>query len=70
MDKKLVKSFDKKISGVCGGIAQYFNIDPTIVRASWAVLTLVSSFPGIVLYIICALVMPKATAPQVIEQTI
>ena len=33
--KRLVKSHDKKLCGVCGGIAEYFNIDPSIVRLLW-----------------------------------
>lgn len=70
MEKKLAKSIDKRISGVCGGIAQYFDIDPTIIRACWAVLTVASGFPGIVLYIILALVMPKEETPAVISETI
>ncbi len=57
---KLVKStYDKKIAGVCGGIAEYFGIDPTVVRVAYAVLTVVSAgFPGILLYIILAVIMP------------
>ncbi len=46
------------ISGVCAGVAEYFNIDPTIVRVLWAVLSL-SFGTGIILYIICAIVFPK-----------
>ncbi len=58
MTKRLYKSSEKRISGVCGGIAEYFNADPTLIRILWAVLTFVTScFPGIILYIICALVM-------------
>ena len=57
--KKLFKSStDKKICGVCGGIAEYFNIDSTIVRLLWALL-FVFFGTGIMLYIIAALVMPK-----------
>jgi len=58
---KLVKStYDKKIAGVCGGIAEYFGIDPTVVRVAYAVLTVVSAaFPGILLYIILAVIMPN-----------
>ena len=60
MSKRFYKSSDKKISGVCGGIADYFNWDPTIVRVLWAVLTLCTSgFPGILIYIVLALVMPN-----------
>ncbi|MBQ5491914.1 MAG: PspC domain-containing protein [Treponema sp.] len=59
MTKRLYKSSEKKISGVCGGIADYFNVDPTLIRILWAVLTCCSfGFPGIVLYILAALIMP------------
>jgi phage shock protein C len=58
--KQFYKSNDRKISGVCGGIAEYFNIDPTIVRLIWAGLSLFTSgFPGLILYIVCAVVMPE-----------
>ncbi|MCD8107175.1 MAG: PspC domain-containing protein [Oscillospiraceae bacterium] len=58
--KKLFKDRETKmICGVCSGIAQYFNIDPTIVRIIWAIATVVFAlFIGIVAYIICALVLP------------
>lgn len=59
MEKKLTKSFDKKISGVCGGIAEYLNMDPTVIRVAYACLTaFTTGFPGIVLYIILAIIMP------------
>ena len=48
----------KKISGVCGGIAEYLNIDPTVIRLLWVVFTLFIG-AGILGYIIAALVMPK-----------
>lgn len=59
--KKLYRSMtDKRLSGVCGGIAEYFEVDPTLIRLLWVVLTLFSAaFPGILAYIICALIMPK-----------
>lgn len=62
--KRLMRSAtDKKIEGVCGGIAKYFDIDPVIVRVVYAVLTLCSAaFPGIILYIACMIVMPKEEA--------
>ena len=59
MDKKLYKSnTDKKLCGVCGGIAEYLNIDPTIVRL---LLVLAVLFAGgsILAYIIAALIMPE-----------
>lgn len=59
MEKKLYKSStDKKLCGVCGGIAKYFNIDPTIVRLGAAVLTVISVGTGLIAYIVAAIVMP------------
>lgn len=59
MKKKLYKIEEgKKIFGVCGGIAEYFNIDPTLVRLLWAVFSLAYG-TGILAYIICACVMPN-----------
>jgi len=61
--KKLAKSStNKTISGVCGGIAEYFGMDATLVRIIFAILTI---FPGtlwggIVVYIILAVIMPDA----------
>ncbi|MBR5155431.1 MAG: PspC domain-containing protein [Clostridia bacterium] len=56
--RKLFKSTtDKKLFGVCGGIAEYFNIDSTIVRLIWAILAIWFG-TGILIYIIAALVMP------------
>lgn len=60
MDKKLTKSNDKMIAGVCAGIAEYFDMDPTIVRVIYVLLALCSAaFPGLILYIILALIMPE-----------
>lgn len=60
--KKLYKSStDKKIAGVCGGLAEYFEIDVTILRLIWALVVVFSGFiPGGLVYIIAALVMPVA----------
>ncbi len=54
--KKLYKSSDKKICGVCGGIAEYFDIDPTVVRLLWIFFSLWAG-GGILAYIIAALIM-------------
>ena len=61
MTKQLVKStYDKKIAGVCGGIAEYFDMDPTIVRVAFALITVFSAaFPGIIIYILLAIIMPS-----------
>ena len=59
MEKKLYRSkTDKKLAGVCGGMAKYFGIDPTIIRLIWALAT-VFAFAGLVAYIVCALVIPE-----------
>lgn len=56
--KKLVKSKDKKLFGVCGGLGNYFEIDPTIIRIAFVVGFLVYGV-GPLIYIILAIVMPK-----------
>lgn len=58
MDKKLYRNTENKfIAGVCSGIADYVNIDPTIVRLIWALIGLTGT--GLVAYLICALIIPE-----------
>lgn len=58
--KKLYLSDDKKISGVCGGIGEYFDIDPTLIRLGVIVLTLMTGIlPGIFGYILAVIIIPK-----------
>ena len=58
MSKKLYKSTtDRKLCGVCAGIANYLNIDPTVVRLLWALISFVGG-AGVIAYIVCALVIP------------
>lgn len=58
MDKRLYLSeSDKKIAGVCGGVGEYFNIDPTLVRLIWVVIALMAG-TGILAYIIAWAIMP------------
>ena len=68
MKKKLYKSeTDKKICGVCGGIAQYFGIDSTLVRLGLVVFCLLGG-SGVLAYIVCALVIPDdPTGGRVID---
>lgn len=67
MKKKLYRSTkDKKLAGVCSGFADYLNIDPTLVRIIWAVISWFAGF-GIVLYIICALVVPEKPDDEYID---
>ena len=57
--KKLCRaSRDKKIFGVCGGIAEYFNVDPTLIRLLWVLLSLFVGC-GIIAYILCAIIIPR-----------
>ncbi|CUU50032.1 PspC domain-containing protein [Clostridium beijerinckii] len=59
MEKRLyLSATDKKLAGVCGGIAEYFGLDSTLVRIGWAIL-IVCAGSGLLLYIICALIIPK-----------
>ncbi len=59
MDKKLMRSRNKMIAGVCAGIAEYFDVDPTIIRVAFVLLSILSiGFPGILVYIILMLIMP------------
>ncbi len=57
--RKLTRSRDKKIAGVCGGLAEYFHLDPTIVRVAYVLVSILSAaFPGVLAYIILMFVMP------------
>lgn len=60
MKKKLLRSVrDRKLGGVCGGLAEYFDIDPTIVRLAWAFVSLVSVGLGILAYLIAWIIVPE-----------
>lgn len=57
-NKKLYKSsVNRRLCGVCGGIAEYFDIDPTLVRLVWVIITLMGG-AGILAYIIAAIIIP------------
>lgn len=57
MNKKLYKAEEKKVCGVCGGLAEYFDVDPTLIRLIWVFLVLFAGC-GILAYFVCAVVMP------------
>jgi phage shock protein C len=61
----VLSSTDSKIAGVCGGIAEYFNVDPTVVRLLWAVLSVVPGgfVGGILAYLFAWIVIPKGPLP-------
>ncbi len=58
MEKKLYRNTQSKmLAGVCSGLAEYVNIDPTIIRLIWALVGL--SGAGIVAYLVCAMIIPE-----------
>ena len=62
MEKRLQRSrTDKMVGGVCGGLAEYFGIDPTVVRVLWVVITLLGG-AGLLLYVILWIIMPLESA--------
>lgn len=58
--KKLVRSrTNRMLCGVCGGIGEYLNIDPTIVRLIWLLCSVASCGTGLLVYIVAAIVIPE-----------
>ena len=71
MQKKLYRSvFNKKLCGVCGGIGEYFDIDPTLIRLLWVIVAFLSCGTALLAYLICAIVIPQQSRiePQQPEQ--
>lgn len=64
MNKKLYRSVtDRKLSGVCGGLAEYLNMDVTLIRLLWALISFFTGgFPGLIVYIVFALIVPEPPA--------
>ncbi|MBP8904585.1 MAG: PspC domain-containing protein [Paludibacteraceae bacterium] len=59
--KKLIRSKDRILAGVCGGLAEYLGIDATIVRIGYVLISILSAaFPGIIVYLILMLIMPNS----------
>jgi phage shock protein C len=57
--KKLKRSKHRVIAGVCGGIAEYLKIDPTVVRVLWAVIAVFGLGSGLLAYLLCWLLIPE-----------
>ncbi|MFT5750121.1 MAG: phage shock protein C [Ancylomarina sp.] len=59
MKKKLQRSSNKMVAGVCAGIAEYLGLDVTIVRVAYVLISIFSAgFPGLIVYLILMFVMP------------
>lgn len=56
--KRLVKSENRIIAGVCGGIAEYLGLDYTITRLIYALLSIFTAFAGVIVYLILWIIMP------------
>jgi Putative stress-responsive transcriptional regulator len=60
MNKRLTRSVNDRIfAGVCGGLAEYFDFDPVLVRIAYAFLTVFTAFSGLIFYIVLWIVMPE-----------
>lgn len=67
MQKKLYRSkSNRMLAGVCAGVAEYLNIDPTVVRVIWAIPS-IFAFVGVVAYIACALIIPEKPDNTIID---
>jgi phage shock protein PspC (stress-responsive transcriptional regulator) len=57
---RIYRSHDERmLAGVAGGLAEYFDVDPTLVRLAWAIATLATGPVAVLLYLICALIIPR-----------
>lgn len=60
MNKKLQRSSTNcMLGGVCGGLANYFDFDPTLVRVAYVLLSVCTAFSGVLAYILLMIIMPK-----------
>lgn len=70
-EKRLMRSkTNRMVAGICGGIGEYFNIDPNLIRVLWIVITVLSGFlPGILAYILVWVIIPEGEKEETIEAT-
>lgn len=63
--KRLHRSYtDKKIAGICGGLGEYFGIDPTVIRLGTALLCIATGiFPAVIAYVVAWIIIPEAPGP-------
>lgn len=56
---------DKKLDGVCAGVAEYLDVDPTVVRVGYALLTIITGIgPGVICYLVLSLIIPNKSEVQ------
>ena len=61
MKRLYLSNIDKKLSGLCGGIAEYLNIDSTVIRVIYIILTFMTGFiPAIIAYLVCMFIIPRS----------
>ncbi len=71
MNRPLIRSADAKLAGVCGGLAEWLDVDPTAVRIVWLLATFFTAvFPGFLLYLLLCLMMPGANSGAVSTGTL
>src|SRR5688572_12349406 len=58
---------DRKIAGICSGIAEYFGMDPTVVRVTWVIVAFLSAGLAILLYIVLIFVIPSEEEPAAVN---
>jgi phage shock protein C len=67
--KKLVRTRNRKIAGVCAGMAEYFDLDVILVRVLWLIVTIFSGLvPGVIAYVVAWIVMPEEPAGSAVPQ--
>ena len=65
--KKLYRSTSNRmVAGVCAGVAEYLNLDPTVIRVIWAIASLFG-FLGVVAYIACAFIIPEKPDGKIVD---
>lgn len=63
--KRLLRGNDPMIFGVCQGLGEFLQVDPTVIRLAWIIITAFTGvFPGLVAYIICAVVIPSQSTSK------
>lgn len=70
MRKRLVKSTNRKLWGVAGGLAEYFDVDPTLVRVGFVVLCFICALAGIVGYVALAVLMPSPAIARPVDRAV